>query len=152
MNTSHPDGYPDAMLLHVALAQLDRDKFIVSMEKELKQHSELKHWKIIHKTQVPKGAKPLPMVWTLCRKQDPAGHHQMESLLMCGWSQTNPREYLLVHICSCGFLDNSTLCFHASFTTWMAYMICGFHNGVHTSQSQDGHLSSVTQRDNNPWS
>ena len=65
MNISQPDGYPDAMTLHVALVQLDWDKFIASMEKELKQHSELKHWTIIHKTQGPKGAKPLPMVWTL---------------------------------------------------------------------------------------
>ena len=79
-------------------------------------------------------------------------NHQMESLLMHGWSQTNPQGYLLVHLHPCGFLDNSMLCFHSSFTTWMAYMICGFHNGIHTSQSQDRHLSSVTQRDNNPWS
>ena len=49
-NISQPDGYPDAMPLHVALAQPDWDKFIASMEEELKQHSELKHWKIIHKT------------------------------------------------------------------------------------------------------
>ena len=64
-NISQPDGYPDAIPLHVAHAQPGHDKFIASMEKELKQHSELKLWKIIHKTQVPKGAKPLPMVWTL---------------------------------------------------------------------------------------
>ena len=62
---SQPDGYPDAMSLHVALPQPDHDKFIASMEKELKQHSKLKHWKIIHKTQEAKGAKPLPVVWTL---------------------------------------------------------------------------------------
>ena len=36
-----PEGYPDAMPLEVALAQLDRDKFIGAMEKELKQHLEL---------------------------------------------------------------------------------------------------------------
>ena len=65
MNISQPDGYLDAMPLHVTLAQPDRDKFIASMEKELKQHSKLKHWKIIHKTQVPKEAKLLPMAWTL---------------------------------------------------------------------------------------
>ena len=48
-----PEGYPDAMPLEVALAQPDRDKFIGAMEKELKQHSELKHWRIVHKFQVP---------------------------------------------------------------------------------------------------
>ena len=41
------------------------------MARELEQHTELKHWKIIHKSKVPKNAKPIPMVWTLRRKQDP---------------------------------------------------------------------------------
>ena len=68
-----PEGYPDAMPLEVALAQPDRDKFIGAMEKELKQHSELKHWRIVHKSQVPRNAKPIPMVWMLRRKRDPAG-------------------------------------------------------------------------------
>ena len=49
-----------------------RDKFIDAMARELGQHTELKHWKIIHKTQVPKNAKPIPMVWTLSCKRDPA--------------------------------------------------------------------------------
>ena len=68
-----PEGYPDTMPLEVALAQPDCDKFIGAMEKELKQHSELKHWCIIHKSQVTRNAKPIPMVWTLHRKRDPAG-------------------------------------------------------------------------------
>ena len=61
------------MPLEVALAQPDHDKFIGAMEKELKQHSKLKHWRIVHKPQVRRNAKPIPMVWTLCRKRDPAG-------------------------------------------------------------------------------
>ena len=62
---AQPDGYPDAMPLNVALQQPDSDKFIHAMVRELEQHTELKHWKIIHKSQVPKNAKPIPMVWTL---------------------------------------------------------------------------------------
>ena len=73
LTIAQPDGYPDAMPLNVALQQPDRDKFIHAMAHELEQHTELKHWKIIHKSQVPKNAKPIPMVWTLQRKQDPAG-------------------------------------------------------------------------------
>ena len=61
------------MPLNVALQQPDRDKFIHAMARELEQHTELKHWKIIHKSQVPRNAKPIPMVWTLRRKRDPAG-------------------------------------------------------------------------------
>ena len=70
---AQPDGYPDAMPLNVALQQPDCDKFIHAMARELEQHTELKHWKIIHKSQVPKNAKPIPMVWTRRRKRDPAG-------------------------------------------------------------------------------
>ena len=68
-----PEGYPDAMPLEVALAQPDRDKSIGAMEKVLKQHSELKHWRIVHKSQVPRNTKPIPMVWTLRCKRDLAG-------------------------------------------------------------------------------
>ena len=70
---AQPDGYPDAMPLNVALQQPDRDKFIHAMARELEQHTELKHWKIIHKSQVPKNAKTIPMVWTLQHKWDPSG-------------------------------------------------------------------------------
>ena len=63
--TKQPDGYPDAMPLHLAFIQPDQEKFVCTMEKELKQHAELKHWKIVHKAQVPKEAKPIQMVWTL---------------------------------------------------------------------------------------
>ena len=59
---AQPDGYPDAMPLNVAMQQPDWDKFIAAMARELGQHSELKHWKIIRKSQVPKNAKPIPMV------------------------------------------------------------------------------------------
>ena len=53
------------MPLNVAMQQPDRDKFIDAMARELGQHTKLKHWKIIHKFQVPKNAKPIPKVWTL---------------------------------------------------------------------------------------
>ena len=73
LTIAQPDGYPDAMPLNVALQQPDCDKFIHAMARELEQHTELKHWKIIHKSQVPQNAKPIPMVWTLLCKRDPAG-------------------------------------------------------------------------------
>ena len=65
--------YPDTMPLNMAMQQPDRDKFIDAMPQELGQHTELKHWKNIHKSQVLKNAKPIPMVRTLQRKWDPAG-------------------------------------------------------------------------------
>ena len=70
---TQPDGYPDAMPLNMAMQQPDQDKFIDAMAQELRQHTKLKHWKIVHKSQVLKTTKPLPMVWTLQCKRDPAG-------------------------------------------------------------------------------
>ena len=93
------------------------------------------------------------MVWTLCCKQDLARQIIKWKACLCAgghkeilgdtyWSTFAPVvSWTTVH-----------LCFHPSFTTLMAYMICGFHNGIYTSKNQDRHLSSVTQRDNNPWS
>ena len=41
-----PEGYPDVMPLHIALQQPDQSKFIDAMDRELRQHAELKHWKL----------------------------------------------------------------------------------------------------------
>ena len=35
-----PNGYPDTMPLHVALQQVDKDKFLEAMQQELQQHAE----------------------------------------------------------------------------------------------------------------
>ena len=56
-----PERYHDAMPLHIALQQPNQDNFVDAMAKELNQHTELKHWKVIHKSQLPKMTKPLPM-------------------------------------------------------------------------------------------
>ena len=53
------------------------------MARELERHTELKHWKIIHKSQVPRNAKPIPMVWTLRHKRDPAGDIQKWKSCLC---------------------------------------------------------------------
>ena len=71
------------MPLNVAMQQPNWDKFIDAMARELGQHTELKHCKIIHKSQVLKNAKPIPMVWTLQRKRDPAGEILKWKALLC---------------------------------------------------------------------
>ena len=45
------------MPLNVTMQQPDWDKFIDAMAWELSQHTKWKHWKIIHKSHVPKTAK-----------------------------------------------------------------------------------------------
>ena len=59
-STKKPEEYLDAMPLHIALQQPDQNKFIDAMVQELKHHTELKHWKIVHKSQVPKSANLIP--------------------------------------------------------------------------------------------
>ena len=81
LTIAEPDDYPVAMPLNVALQQRDRDKLINAMARELEQHTKLKHWKIIHKSQVLNNAKPIPMVWTFQHKWDPTGSHSWHSVL-----------------------------------------------------------------------
>ena len=45
---AQPDGFPDAMPLHIAMQQPDHAKVVEAMVKELQQHMEFKHWKIFH--------------------------------------------------------------------------------------------------------
>lgn len=64
---------PDTMHLEEAMKQPDRDKFIEAMRKELEDHINRKHWKVVPLKSVPKGKIPLPMVWSMKRKRDPLG-------------------------------------------------------------------------------
>ena len=74
------------MPLNVAMQQPDHDKFIAAMARGLGQHTEFKDWKMIHKSQVPKTAKPIPMVWTLRGKRDPAGEILKWKARLCAGS------------------------------------------------------------------
>ena len=47
----------------------DARQFQEAMQKEIDNHTKLKHWKVIHKSEVPKGAKFIDSVWTFKRKR-----------------------------------------------------------------------------------
>ena len=64
---------PDTMTLDEALKQPDRAEFIKAMHKEIDDHVRRKHWKVVHKSTVPKGRIPIPMVWSMKRKRNPIG-------------------------------------------------------------------------------
>ena len=55
------------------MSQPDRDKFLKVMEKELNDHINRGHWKIIPKRNVPPHKRCLPMVWSMKRKRNPIG-------------------------------------------------------------------------------
>jgi Reverse transcriptase (RNA-dependent DNA polymerase)/GAG-pre-integrase domain len=61
---------PDVMYMHQALAAPDRKEFIKAMEKEIRAHTENSNWKIINRSDVPRGQTVLPSVWAMRRKRD----------------------------------------------------------------------------------
>jgi hypothetical protein len=60
---------PDTMYLHEALRAPDREHFIEAMQKEVKDHEDLKHWELVSKSEVPEGTTILPAVWSMKRKR-----------------------------------------------------------------------------------
>ena len=64
---------PDTMYLNEAMAEPDREQFIDAMKKELLDHINRKHWKVVPIKSIPKGKKCLPMVWSMKRKRNPIG-------------------------------------------------------------------------------
>jgi hypothetical protein len=64
---------PDTMMLQEALKEPYRYKFIKAMTKELTDHVDRKHCKVVPRKTVPSHKLPLPMVWLMKRKRNPVG-------------------------------------------------------------------------------
>ena len=64
---------PDTMTLDEALQQADRDEFVKAMHKELQDHVDRKHWKVVPISAIPKHKHAIPMVWSMKRKRNPVG-------------------------------------------------------------------------------
>ena len=60
---------PDSMYMHQVLMAEDVHQFIKTMVKEVKDHTEEKHWSIMEKGNIPKGTIILLSVWAMCRKR-----------------------------------------------------------------------------------
>ena len=61
----------DTIHLEEALNQPGREKFIKAMYKELKDHVDRKHWKVIPLILVPQNKIPSPMLWLTKQKRNP---------------------------------------------------------------------------------
>jgi hypothetical protein len=59
----------DTMYMDQALKAPDRAKFIKAMQKEVASHTDRGHWKLILKSEVPKGHDIIPTVWSMKRKR-----------------------------------------------------------------------------------
>ncbi len=62
---------PDTMTLSKALSEPDADKFLEAMIKEVNDHVQRKHWRLVAKSQAP--SKPIMAVWSMKRKRNPIG-------------------------------------------------------------------------------
>ena len=60
---------PDTMYFHEAMRELDKDKFIEAMQKEIQDHKMNRHWEIMSKTEVSPDTKILDMVWAMKSKR-----------------------------------------------------------------------------------
>ena len=63
-------GDPDTMYYQQAISQPDRLEFIKAIVKEVNDHTENGHWKLIPTSEVPKGTKVIDSVWSMKRKRD----------------------------------------------------------------------------------
>ena len=60
---------PDILYLHEAMMAQDKEKWLESMDSEIRDHETRGHWKLIPRKEIPRGATLLPMVWAMRRKR-----------------------------------------------------------------------------------
>ena len=60
----------DTMYFDQTISQPDRNQFIQAIVKEVNDHIDHKHWRLIHISEVPEDQKVLPSVWSMKRKRD----------------------------------------------------------------------------------
>ena len=61
---------PDTLYYHEAINEPDAASFIHEMEEEIRQHNDNKNWIAIPRSEIPKGHRVLPSVWSMRRKRD----------------------------------------------------------------------------------
>jgi hypothetical protein len=60
----------DIMYLDQALCQPDAREFVEAVIKEVNNHINNDHWKLIPRTELPEGMEVVPSVWAMQCKQD----------------------------------------------------------------------------------
>jgi len=65
-------GKNDTFYFHDAMKEPDRDQFIMAMTKELKDHHDNNHWKLVKRSTIGE-AKTVKAIWAFKRKRRPDG-------------------------------------------------------------------------------
>ena len=84
---------PDTMTLDEAMRQPDREQFLDAMRKELQDHVGRRHWKVVPAKTLPKGKRPIPMVWSMKRKRNPIGEITKWKARLCAGGHRS-REFI----------------------------------------------------------
>ena len=66
-------GDNDVYTLKKMLQQDDKNDFFQAMVKEINDHTEKKHWDLVHRSDMPPGTKIILAVWAFKRKRYPDG-------------------------------------------------------------------------------
>ena len=78
---------PDTMTLEEALAAPDRNKFVLDMAKELKDHVDQKHWKVVPLKSIPSHKRVHSNgLFNETKKGSTWQYHQVESPPLCWWT------------------------------------------------------------------
>ena len=64
---------PDTMTLSEDLKQPDCHEFIKVLEKELRDHVDCKHWKVVPLKSIPVGKHSITILWSIKRKRNTLG-------------------------------------------------------------------------------
>lgn len=78
-----------------AMKQHDWPEFIKAMQKEVADHEERKHWKLVPTSTIPKGVKRIKAIWSFRRKRDPQGVLLKHKARLCchGGMQVHGQNY-----------------------------------------------------------
>jgi len=60
---------PDTLYYHEAMKVPDAEQFRIAMQKEINDHDERGHWKMMRRDQLATGTRVLPAVWSMKRKR-----------------------------------------------------------------------------------
>ncbi len=89
INSMHPLSYAtqsvdnESYHFHEAMKQPDREDFLRAMEKELDDHHNNKHWKLILRSEIKDGIKPIKAIWSFKRKRRPDGSLLKHKARLC---------------------------------------------------------------------
>ena len=115
---------PDTMYYHEAMKEPDADQFRAAMRKEVQDHTERKHWEPILRSNVPKGTRILPAVWSMKRKRKISTReiYKWKARLNLGGHKQR------------AFLDVDTYAPALSWTTIRLFLVLSVLNGWSTRQ------------------